>query len=175
MSKVAHLSEFTIKGADGEDHVYECMAHPPDEGLDIIWILISLGGEPLARLAQSAMASVADEAGKETEDLMEEDEDGNAVATTSMAKILAGLEDFDLETLDLSGAAKDLTSSIMSLPMTSLVKKMLKHCTRDGKSLEKKSEYDRAYTANYMELMTAVWRVVAANNFLPQVVTSSLG
>ena len=168
---IPNMTTFEVKGADGKLHAYDCILHPPSEGLDILWILMALGGEPLARLAQSVLGSALDEIGKQAGPIIEVDDEGNSKPSTVMAKIM---DEVDLEQIDLSGAAADLRRSMATLPMTDLVTKLIKHCNRDGKPMCNSDHFNRAYTGNYMELGQAVWRVVAANNFLPQIVTSAL-
>lgn len=170
------IHSFDLKDAKGESHTYEVVPHPPSEGMDILWILMGLGGEPVARLAQSVIADALQGVGESDEKPMTVGPDGSVKPSIGFSRIM---DKIDLEKVDFSGAARDLRLAMASLPMTELVHKLLKYTSRDGKSLavtdSKKLNFDQAYTANYMELLTAVWRVVAANGFLPQIVTSVLG
>lgn len=166
------LPSFEIVGSDGETHRYACAPHPPSEGMDILWILMALGGEPLARLAQSVLADALQGVGETSDPPATAAPDGTLTPSVGMSRVM---DSIDLEKVDFTAAAKDLRLSMASLPMTDLVHKLIRYTTRDGKPLKSDLNFRQAYTANYMEMMQAVWRVIAINGFLPQVVTSVLG
>ena len=165
-----HLHAFTIKDSDGEEHEYSTISHPPTEGMSILWTLIALGGEPLARLAQSVIADALQAGGEEAADVIEVVEDEVKISDRMMSII----GDIELNSIDFTGAARDLRLVMSQLPLNELVHKLLKYTTRDGKPLTSKTNFDQAYTANYFEMLNACWRVIASNGFLPQLVTSMI-
>jgi len=168
--------EFSITGKNGVENRYLVIAHPPTEGMDILWMLMALGGEPLARLAQSVIADALQTAGEAGEKIVEFGPGGEVKASTGLSKIM---DQVDLERVDFVSAARDLRMVIGQLAMTDLVHKLLKYSTRNGKPLRQdgptgRINFDQAYTANYAEMLQAVGRVIAVNGFLPQFVTSMI-
>ena len=162
---------FEIADSKGVTHLYTGVAHPPTEGMEILWVLMALGGEPLARLAQSVIADALQTAGESDEDIIDIDGEGNMQPSMKMSAIM---DKIDLEQVDFVGAAKDLRLVIAGLPMSKLVHRLLKYGSRDGKPLSNQMNFDLAYTANYLEMLNAVGRVIAVNGFLPQFVTSMI-
>lgn len=159
---IPNTYEFTINDAHGLPHVYTGVMHPPDEGMDILWHLMALGGEPLARLAQGLIGDAMQGLG----------------GSGDMSAVLVQLRDkVDLEKIDLPAVARDLRVVVGQLPMTELVHRLLKYADRDGKPLRtdgNRLHFDQAYTANYLEMVHAAGRVIAVNGFLPQFVTSMI-
>lgn len=68
--------------------------------------------------------------------------------------------------LDVGGAAKDVTDFITKSDMLALQDKLLRYVSRDGKRLADSDEFDRAFRANYGELMQLLGKVIQVNHFL---------
>ena len=90
-----------------------------------------------------------------------------------------GALDLDLEAvvgkIEWGKVGGDVKRSILSMPMSTLVRDILRFTWRDGNSLSNDVFYNAAYVRNYAELMSAVWEVSQANRFFPRLSTSAKG
>jgi hypothetical protein len=149
-------AQFVIKDADGVDRHYEVTPHNAVQGQAIMWDLVALGAEPMARLASSALKS---------------EEVVAALASTlaekgGAAKLLDGGVVELLGDIDIGAVGADLKRAIMSMPMAKLTREILRHTTREGRPLSDDTAFGLAYQANYGELLRAVWEVAKINRFL---------
>jgi hypothetical protein len=119
--------------------------------------LLALGAEPFASVVQSALA---------VEDVF---------AGAKIDEVL----DIDLEALvgriEWSKVGGDVKRSILSMPMSTLVRDVLRYTWRDGRELSNDVHFNGAYSRNYLELGRAVWEVSTANRFFPRFSTSKEG
>lgn len=141
---------FTLHDADGVEHAYEVILHPATEGARIMWQLVAMGVEPIAKLAGGLLAS-------------------EGLSATSIRGLLndpAGLEKLRAG-LDVGGLATSIRASLASVSLPALTKDILSRTSRDGRDLANQLLFDEAYSGNYGELALALWKVVQANRFLP--------
>lgn len=75
------------------------------------------------------------------------------------------------DNVDLSGVGRDIANALRTEDMVGLRKAVLKHTTRGGDSLADPVNFNKAYQANYTELLHAVWEVLRVNNLFPQLGT----
>jgi hypothetical protein len=148
-------AQFVIKDADGNDRRYEVTPHNAVQGQAIMWDLVALGAEPVARLADSALKSEEVVAGL-----------ASALASGGVGKLLDGGAVELLGGIDLGAVGADVKRAIVSMPMQRLTRDILRHTTREGRALSDDTVFGLAYQANYGELLRAVWEVVKINRFL---------
>jgi hypothetical protein len=147
--------QFVIVGADGLEHRYTVVLHDAVAGQAIMWDLVALGAEPMARLAESALKSEQVIAGL-----------SSALASGGAGKLLDGGAAELLGGLDLGSVGADVKRAITSMPMPKLTRDILRHTTRDEKPLANDGVFGSAYQGNYGELLRAVWEVAKINRFL---------
>lgn len=147
---MSEFIDFTLKDASGQEHSYRGVPHGAIEGQEVMWQLVALGAEPVARLAQLALSS------SNVRDLLNAD-------GAKLQQILGGA--------DFSTVGADVRKALVATNMSKLAREILRNTMRDGKPLSVDASgngvFDQAYRANYGELLQAVWRVVQANRFLP--------
>ena len=137
--------EFTLPDADGVAHRYVLLPHGATEGQRIVFQLVALGAEPLARLAQGLLT----------------------IEGVSLKRLLndpAALKTLG-EKLDVAALGGDIKRSIASMP-DQLTAALVSRCTRDGKQLSNPSHFDTAFARNYGELARLLWEVIRVNRFL---------
>lgn len=156
---------FTLTGADDKPHEYTVALHPARRGLAITAQLMSIGAEPLATLADAAIT------GEKLSTLLTEALGDGEKNFSEQAEAL--IEDVDLvallSDLELPRVAVALRTSISDIDLAALAPDILSECQRDGVSLggaNGGATIDRVYAGNYVELLTACWRVIQVNRFL---------
>ena len=157
---------FTINDNDGKPHEYVLALHPALRGLAISAQLMSIGVEPLATLADAAISG--EKLSALLLDALGTPEPGDKpMALSEQAEAL--IEDVDLvallSDLDLPRVAVAVRSAISGVNLAALAPEILSECQRDGITL-KPAAIDLAYAGNYVELLTACWRVIQVNRFL---------
>lgn len=149
---------FQLADFDGTPHRYEVQPHPPTEGTEIVFSFVALGAEPFASVIASVFAA---------EDALAE------VGTLGDA--------LDLDLVEMAGridwgkVGGDVKRSILSMPLSTLVRDVLRFTWRDGRPLANDIHYNAAFSRNYGELLQAVWEVAGANRFFPRLNTSEKG
>lgn len=144
--------EFTLPDAEGVAHRYVLLPHGATEGQRIVWQLIALGAEPLARLAQGLLTAE----GASLRGLLDDPNTLKAMGAR----------------LDVSALGADLKRSIQSMPMDAITASLVSNVTRDSKQLSNPSHFDAAFACNYAELMRLLWEVIKLNRFLSLFATS---
>lgn len=93
-----------------------------------------------------------------------------AMAGESLGGVLAaalggggGLE----SEVDFGAAGRDIATALRRSDMTAFRRDVLKHTTRDGKSLADPVAFNEAYQANYGELLKALREVLRVNRLFP--------
>lgn len=159
-ARIPYAGEVTLKDADGKEHRYQVMAHPTDDGIDIMFELLGLAGEPIGRLAESALK------GGDLLDMVQRALQGavseGGVSAEDMGEIAGALQ-----SLDLSGAGRDLRTALASTEGRPLLKRILAHTWRDGVHLANGVGFGSAYQRNYLEMLQAAWCVIRINRFFP--------
>lgn len=143
---------FKLKDREGTEHTYEAFPHPATEGEKVMWTLVALGAEPLARLV------------------------GGVIAVSDGADTLGQILELDREKVmsdvDWGSVGGDIKTSVLSMNMPALRQSLFSYVQRDGEPLNNKQAFDRAYTRNYWELGLALWMMVRENHFIPPLPTS---
>lgn len=140
------LHDFELKDADGKVHHYQTPALGVEEGQVVFWELVAAGAEPLAQAA----AAIVSNNGKGT-----------------LEQIMALPFEALLADVDLGGFGRSLRSTIMSMDMAALRKRLLRDVIRDGQQLADPDQLDAAYRRNHWELAQALWEVIRLNRFFP--------
>lgn len=143
---MSQVVKFTLKDGAGDVHEYTVMRHGAVEGQDVMWQLVALGAEPIARIAQIALVS------GNIRELIDAD-------SAKLEQMLGGA--------DFSTVGADVRKAIVATNMSKLAREVLRHTSRDDKPLHDNIAFGNAYSGNYGELLQAVWRVVQTNRFLP--------
>lgn len=149
-----HVRTFTLRDAEGESHTYEVTLHRATIGQPIMWEIAALLSGPLAGLLGLLVPILDGMAGRKIAEVMDD--------PASMQLVLKSLR-----TADLSTIGAGLKTALGDPRNTALVGRILSQTTRDGADLADPVKFDAAFTANYLELVRAVWEVVQANRFLP--------
>lgn len=154
------MEKFVLTDADGEEHHYEVKAHDAVEGQRLLFALLAVGVEPVAQGVLLVMQNMADELMESAGDILKE----------GLAETVAGLDitvENVLAGVDVGGLGESLKKSFASGKCPALVRALLTNTFRDGHHLEKDLFFNAAYTANYWEMLQAVWKVLGINRFLP--------
>ncbi len=146
--RAAGVVTFTVDDGDGNSHTYICTLHGTEDGQNVVWALVALGGEPLGALLQGAAGKLVAEG-------------------SSIGDVLASDASDVVKSIDWSGVGRDIAASVARTNMPELTRLILRHTHRDGAQLADKMAFNAAYRANYGELMRALWEVIGANRFLP--------
>jgi hypothetical protein len=134
----------------GEPHQYRCAPFLAEEGLGIFFRLSTLGAEPLL----SAVGSLF----------------GKADSLEALKSRLGSGADLGafldlLDGLDFSAVGRGLRATLASPDSPALLRDLVKGCLRDGKPLSDRTNFNEAFTGNYLELLKAAWEVVLLNRF----------
>lgn len=157
---------FTINDYAGQPHEYTVALHPARRGLAITSQLMSIGAEPLATLADAALTGdklsklIAAALGDDTPGAKKKPIDEQLDALIADVDLVALLGD-----LELPKVAVAFRSAISDVDLADLAPAILSECQRDGTTLEALA-IDRVYAGNYVEMLTACWRVIGINRFL---------
>lgn len=128
--------------AEVKGHLYEVTLHPTEDGIPLAAEVMSYLAEPFARLIDAWVQGQDDLENVELEDILRD--------------------------VDWSAVGSDVSKVLQKIALNpGLVKRLLKHTTRDGKGLEMPSVFNEAYQGNYVELGLALFQVCKANGFLP--------
>lgn len=146
------LVEFVLDDAKGNPHKYTVQLHPTNEGQEILWTIIALGGEPLASLLQGV-------AGPVIEGLI----DGGLATALDNPDLLKEA----LASIDWSATGHAIARSLRTTNMPKLTRALFRFTYRDGAHLRDPGAFNVAYQANYGEMLTALGKVIGANRFLP--------
>ncbi len=150
---VSGVHIFALEDAKGVEHKYMVTEHGVEDGQQILWTLIAMGGEPLGGVMQTAAGRWLAEGGSLGELLDDDSEEGGAAAM--------------LAEVDWAAVGRQISTAVARTNMPGLVSQILRHTTRDGKPLAKKEVYNAAYRANYLEMLQAVGSVLQKNNLIP--------
>lgn len=140
----------SINDADGNPHRWDVTPHNPTEGQRIVWTLLSLGAEPVGRLAQATLT------GFNLSEL------GTLRSLLDDPSALGRLA----QHIDLAQVGGDIKRSVASMPMDALVRDILLHAVRDGRQLRDPTHFNDAFRRNYREMLLGLWEVVKFNRFL---------
>lgn len=163
---MAHTREFSLPDADGSVHHYMTETFPPEEGMPICADLYAALAGPAGQLLGGAVAKAKDRLG----DLIDSTGEGirNAMDDPAVAEALIDV----VSGIPWGEVGKDIQSSLRSLDLAVVSRRLLRRTHRDGKPLANDVAYNEAYRANYFEHHRALWEVVKANRFFPRVSTS---
>lgn len=136
---------FTLKDAEGREHLYEIIPHSTRQGQRIFWRLVALGAEPLAA----------------------------AFSGDAIVKALSGKADTSAlaQELNLDAIAGQVRQVVLSQDLPELAEELFAHASRDGEPL-KGLAFDQAYQKNWMEYGLALWNIIRINQFFPLPATS---
>ena len=134
------------------EHDYLCKPHRPDAGIRVAAGVAALAAEPLAALAKSAVREM------DLFELVESD--------AGMPLVMDAIGRLDSEAI---GAAFRHALDVLD---PALMRAILANTWRDGKPLSDEEVFDEAYTANFGELLKAVWKVGGFNSFFGPLGTS---
>lgn len=156
------IHQFELTDAAGVAHAYLVTEHPGGEGMELMYALLGLGAPTVLGLAGAALKA---------EDLLRAvigalRGEGEGESQESDWSELAGL----VAGIDFGTVGLELGKALGSGQAPALTKKLVSRVYRDGKPLA--TVFDRAYQANYIELLQLVWRVCAINRFFPVPSTS---
>jgi len=166
--------KFQLEDVDGEVHNYVSKLHNPSANLHMVMELVGAGSVPVARFLESNVGGLIEafiDGGLEqiiaenikTEDIVVDGEDGEQkfdFGSLDVSKLLDVIGD-----LDLASAAQDLRDGIRLMDSPKLIRALLVHTTRDGKPLRDDGHFDDAYTANWGELRSVLFKVIGENRF----------
>lgn len=152
---------FDLIGADGRAHTYEVLPHDTDAGLPIVGKLMQAGIPALAALVGGA----AGQGGAGLMAQLAALRSGTTPAAEGIATLIGGM--------DLPGLGDKLALAIPQLDIARLGPELMRRASRtdaDGvaKRLDSPVEFNKAYKANYWELIAACQKVIAFNRFLPR-------
>jgi len=147
---------FDLIGADGRAHHYEVLPHNTEEGLPIVGRLMQAGIPALAALIGGA----AGQGGAGLLAQIASIRSGATPAADGIAALIGGM--------DVPGLGDKLAAAIPQLDIASLGPELMRRATRDGAQLANPAEFNKAYKANYWELIAACQKVIAFNRFLPR-------
>ena len=159
---------FNLTDRAGIAHEYVVALHPALQGLAITAELMTIGAEPLAKLADSALTGARLSA-LLAEALEGQDGDDSAPKPGITSQLEALTEGVDLlellGDLDLPGTAAAFRSAVDGRDIAAMAPRILAHTCRGSDTLTP-DVIDRVYAGNYGELLQACWYVIAANRFL---------
>ena len=144
--------ELVLTDADGKPHTYTIVPFGATEGSAVLWQLLAMGSEPIARLASGALAA------------------GDGMSLRALMDDPAVLDRMR-KTIDIAGVGADIRSTIRSTNMQAIQASLVSRCTRDAKSLANPTHFDVAFARNYIELGKLLWEVIKLNRFLGQLAT----
>lgn len=147
---------FDLIGADGRAHHYEVIPHNTEEGLPIVGRLMQAGIPALAALIGGA----AGHGGAGLLAQIASIRSGATPAADGIAALIGGM--------DVPGLGDKLAAAIPQLDIARLGPELMRRATRDGAQLANPAEFNKAYKANYWELIAACQKVIAFNRFLPR-------
>lgn len=147
---------FQLTDAQGQTHDYLVTEHPAGEGVEIFYQLMGLGAPTLTGLLGAALKA-EDLLGALFDALTSSDETARQLDTSDLAKLLGDL--------NLEQVGQEIGRALGTGKAPALTRALLKHTHRDGQPLAK--VFDRAYQANYWELMQLIWKVCQVNRFFP--------
>lgn len=146
---------FHLTDAQGARREYITTLHPARAGQGIMFQLLALAAEPGTRLITLAM-DMPEVIGAIQAHLKGEDE---------------GAGDFDLQEavsgVDWVQIGSDLRKTLGDPRLAPLVFKLFEFTIRDGADVSQGHAFDMAYRGNYVELLTAAWRIISFNRFFP--------
>lgn len=147
---------FELIDARGASHSYTVTEHAAGEGMEIMYALLGLGAPAVLSLAGAALKS---------EDMvraiMGALGGGDGESATDLSSFTAMLAD-----LDFAKVGSEVSLALGSGRAPLLTRQILKNTYRDTRRLTE-AGIDLAYQANYMELLTATWKVCQINGFFP--------
>ena len=158
---------FDLIGADGRAHHYEVLPHNTEEGLPIVGRLMQ-AGIPAVVAAVGAFLGGGVElktlgalAGPATTP------EEKAAKARALLEIVGSL-DLDAVLSKSAPLGDKLAAAIPQLDIARLGPELMRRATRDGAQLANPAEFNKAYKANYWELIAACQKVIAFNRFLPR-------
>lgn len=147
---------FDLIGADGRAHTYEVTPHNTEEGLPIVGRLMQAGIPAVAALIGGAAGQ------------------GGAGLLSQIAALRSGVTPAAdgiaalIGSLDVPGLGDKIAQAIPQLDIARLGPELMRRATRDGAQLANPAEFNKAFRANYWELIAACQKVIAFNRFLPR-------
>ncbi len=152
---------FDLIGADGRAHTYEVLPHDTDAGLPIVGKLMAAGIPALA----TAIGGAAQNGGAGILAQIAAVRSGATPAAEGIVALLGSV--------DFAGLGDKLALAIPQLDIARLGPELMRRASRtdaDGvaKRLDSPVEFNKAYKANYWELIAACQKVIAFNRFLPR-------
>lgn len=160
------LHEFELTDANGVPQRYMVTEHPAGEGMEIMFALLSLGAPTVLGLAGAAAESdriltMIVSALQGRVDGITSDDDYREIA-----RVVAEL--------DLPKVGREIALTLATGKAPDLTRKIVSRTHRAGKPLRDPLQFDQAFKANYLELVTLVWRICRINRFFPVPDTSGL-
>lgn len=149
------VHQFTLTDANGKPHDYLVTEHPGGEGMTIMFELLALGAPTVLGLAGAALKS--EELLGSVIGAFKAEGESTAGDVSELARQFAAL--------DLGSVGNELGKALAMGKAPELTRKILSRTHRDGRPLA--THIDIAYQANYLELLTALWRVCSINRFFP--------
>lgn len=144
----APIERFTLADAEGVEHAYTVSRHPASQGLEIVFVLLGYGAGALAPFVRTLL-------------------DGGV----SLSSLMGGKEDSGIDEVlrgvDFGAVAGEVKALLGGPDGRPLVSKLLTYTHRDGQRLADSAAFDLAYTGNYLELLTACWKIIGINRFFP--------
>lgn len=162
----AGIHKFDLEDWNGNRHQYLVTEHPAEEGMAILYELLGLGAPTLLGLAGAAL-KITDVATLLSA-FRPAAEGEEARQDPGTAGELARF----LDALDLPSVGREITRALALGNAPKLTRKILGKARRDGQPLWEDGAFNLAYQANYLEMLTAVWRICQINRFFPQLSTS---
>jgi hypothetical protein len=149
------VHSFQLTDAQGKSHNYVVVEHPAGEGMEIMYQLLSLGSPTVLGLVGAALNST-DLLGAVGRALR--GGDSGIADKAALGRQLAGL--------DLASVGIEVGKALGAGTAPSLTRQVLSRVHRDTHKLDP-ATFDRAFQANYWELLQLLWRVIAINRFFP--------
>lgn len=169
------VHQFRLADANGAEHDYLVQEHAAGDGMAIMYELLGLGAPSVLGLA-GAVLKLENVVKMGLEAVMGREIVGDAGEVGS----LTGADVTQLATLatdlDLSAVGIEVGKALSGGRAPKLTLSVLAKTHRDGRALvvggKPTVDFERAYQANYMELLQVVWRVCTLNRFFPLPATS---
>lgn len=148
--------EFTLNDVYGESHEYVSVKLTGSKGLSILLRLLKIGvpavGGSVSSLSSFNIGSLVNELKGGLTKIVSVEDDGTG-----------GVGDVEIDTEKLTQALASLVDGVISLGGESMIREILGDTYRDGKELGKSHTFDVAYQGNFMEMFSAIMKVLSLN------------
>lgn len=153
------IHEFELTDAHGRVHRYMVTETPAGEGVEVMFAILSLGAPTVLGLAGAAVKS---------ESML------GMISAALQGQVDGDTSDADYAevaqaaiSLDLPAIGREIGMALASGKMPGITKKLIARVHRDSKALRDPAVFDLAFQANYLELLTLLWKVCTINRFFP--------